>query len=109
MGDKKLCESAKEASKEMRDALVEAIQAGDEPSPALFKEVFAGLEEKLVTLAATGTGDSKVVAALGKFSTEAGRAAAAADPATAADNPAFEKAGADLTAACKKAGVSVTF
>ncbi|MFV2101359.1 hypothetical protein [Micromonospora sp. LOL_024] len=109
VGDKKLCESAKETSQEMRNALVEAVKAGDDPSPALFKEILGGLEEKLVTLAATGTGDSKVAAALGKFGTEAGRAAAAPDPATAADNPAFEKAGVDLSAACKTTGVDATF
>nr|WP_230416097.1 hypothetical protein [Micromonospora tarapacensis] len=109
VGDKKLCQAAKKASDEMKAALVEALQSGGDPSPAAFKEALAGLEEKLVMLAATGSGDSRVAATLGKFSTEAGRAAAAADPATAADNPVFEKAGAELTAACKKAGVSVTF
>ncbi|WP_431727565.1 hypothetical protein [Verrucosispora sp. TAA-831] len=109
VGDKKLCQSAKKASDGMRAELVKAMQSGGEPTPAVFKKILGGLEKEMTTLAATGGGDSKVAAALGKFSTEAGRAAAAADPATAADNPTFTKAGEDLTAACKKAGVEAVF
>jgi hypothetical protein len=36
-------------------------------------------------------------------------AAEAADPAGAADNPAFQKAGAAITAACKPTGINVNF
>ncbi|MGW0507439.1 hypothetical protein [Micromonospora sp. NPDC003241] len=108
VGDKKLCQSAQAASDEMRGAFVKAVQSGD-TSAATMKKILGGLEEKMTELASQGGGDSKVAAALGKFSTEAGRAAAAKDPAAAADNPTFEKAGVDLTAACKTAGVNVTF
>ncbi|MFF0721877.1 hypothetical protein [Micromonospora sp. NPDC003816] len=109
VGDKKLCQSAKKASDGMRAELVKALQSGGEPTPAVFKEILGGLEKEMTKLAASGGGDSKVAAAMGKFSTEAGRAAAAADPAAAADNPGFAKAGENLTAACKKAGVEVVF
>ncbi|MEU6074221.1 hypothetical protein [Micromonospora sp. NPDC047074] len=108
MSDKKLCESAKKASDEMKAELVAIVGSGKEPSSADFKKILTGLEQKVTTLAAAG-GDSKVAAALTKFGAEATKAAAAADPAQAADNPAFEKAGADITAACKKAGVSIIF
>ncbi|NBE80219.1 hypothetical protein [Micromonospora rubida] len=105
--DKKLCESAKKAGNDMKAQFVAAMQSGD-PSPAAFKKILTDLDEKLTTLASTG-GDSKVAAALKQFGVEASKAAAAADPADAADNPAFEKAGADITAACKAAGVNVNF
>ncbi|WP_433344212.1 hypothetical protein [Micromonospora sp. CA-111912] len=105
--DKKLCESAKKAGDDMKAQLVAALQSG-EPSPATFKKILTDLEGKMTTLASTG-GDSKVATALKQFGVEAAKAAAAADPANSADNPAFEKAGADITAACKAAGVSVNF
>ena len=106
--DKELCESAKKASDDMRAALVTAVQSGKQPTPAVFKEILTGLEQKITAVASTG-GDGKVTTALKQFSAEAAKAAAAADPATAADNPAFEKAGTDLSAACKAVGVNVTF
>ncbi|SIM66257.1 hypothetical protein [Micromonospora cremea] len=62
----------------------------------------------MTEVASTG-GDSKVPAALREFGVLASKAAAEPDPAAAADNPAFEKAGADITAACKAVGVSVNF
>ncbi|MEV6814660.1 hypothetical protein [Micromonospora sp. NPDC051296] len=93
----------------MRETLLAALTSGAEPSPALFKETFTGLEKALTTVAATAGSDSKVVGALGQFSAEAARAAAAADPGAAADNPDFLKAGQDLSAACKKVGVNATF
>lgn len=105
--DKKLCESAKKAGDDMKAQLVAALQSG-EPSPAVFKKILTDLEGKMTTLASSG-GDSKVATALKRFGVEASKAAAEADPANAADNPAFEKAGADITAACKAAGVSVNF
>ncbi len=109
VSDKKLCESAKKAGDAMKEALVSALRSGAEPSPALFEKTFTDLEKELTTVAATGAGDSKVVAALGQFSAEAAKAAAAADPGAAADSPAFAKAGANLSAACKKVGVHATF
>ncbi|RGC66478.1 hypothetical protein C5N14_24070 [Micromonospora sp. MW-13] len=106
--DKKLCEAAKKAGDDMKAELVAALKSGNEPSPAMFKKILTALDEKVTALASTG-GDSKVAIALRKFGAEAAKAASATNPADAADNPAFEKAGADITAACKAAGVSVTF
>ncbi|WP_447140088.1 hypothetical protein [Micromonospora sp. LZ34] len=105
--DKELCESAKKVGDEMKAALVAAMQAGD-PSPAVFKQILTDLDQKMTSLVSAGH-DSKVATAIKLFGAEASKAAAAADPATAADNPAFEKAGADITAACKTAGVNVNF
>ncbi|MET8121487.1 hypothetical protein [Micromonospora sp. NPDC005189] len=95
----------KKASDEMKAELVKVATAG-ETSAADFKKILTELEQKVTTVATAG-GDSKMAAALRQFGAEASKAAAAADPATAADNPAFEKAGKDITAACKAAGVSV--
>ncbi|WDZ84859.1 hypothetical protein [Micromonospora cathayae] len=106
--DRDLCESVKKAGDEMRAELVKAMTAGGEPTAATFREILTGLEKKVTDVAATG-GDGAVAAALKQFGAEAAKAAAATDPAAAADNPAFEKAGADITAACKAAGVDVNF
>ncbi|MET7879299.1 hypothetical protein [Micromonospora profundi] len=104
MSDKEICESAQKASDEMKAELLKIVSAG-EPSAADYKKILAGLEERVTTLATAG-GDSKLATALKTFGAEAAKAAAAADPATAADNPAFEKAGKDITTACKAAGVT---
>ncbi|MFD1081491.1 hypothetical protein [Micromonospora andamanensis] len=109
VSDKQLCQSAKKASEEMKENLVSALGSGSEPSPALFQKILSGLQNEVTRVAATGATDSKVVAALERFGAEAEKAANATDPATAADNPAFEKAGASLSTACKSAGVNVTF
>ncbi|GIJ34741.1 hypothetical protein Vse01_38890 [Micromonospora sediminimaris] len=109
MSDKQLCESAKQASDKMKEDLVAAVSSGSEPSPALFQKILSGLQNEVTRVAGTGATDSKVVAALEEFGAEAGKAANATDPATAADNPGFEKAGAALSTACKSAGVSVNF
>ncbi|MEU8301480.1 hypothetical protein AB0C04_29855 [Micromonospora sp. NPDC048909] len=84
-----------------------AMQSG-EPSPADFKKILTEMGEQMATFASAG-GDSGVATAMSRFGAQASKAAAAADPVGAADNPAFEKAGADITAACRAAGVSVNF
>jgi hypothetical protein len=106
--DKEICESVKKAGEDMKSSLVAAFQSGEEPSPAVFKKILTDLDKEVTSLAEAG-GDSKVTAALKKFGTEAAKAAKAADPASAADNSAFEKAGADITAACKASGINVNF
>ncbi|MEU7613351.1 hypothetical protein [Micromonospora sp. NPDC049204] len=105
--DKELCTSFSKAADEMKAELLKIATAG-EPTAADFKKILADLEKKTVALASAG-GDSKVAAALKSFGAEAGKAAAAADPESAADNGAFEKAGTELTAACKAAGANVNF
>ncbi|MFI6235335.1 hypothetical protein ACIBD9_17400 [Micromonospora sp. NPDC050784] len=102
--DKQLCEAVKKASDEMRAEMVKVVTTG-EASAADFKKILTGLEQKVTAAAATG--DGKLADAVRTFGAEAAKAAAAADPATAADNPAFEKAGKDVSAACKATGVSV--
>lgn len=102
--DKQLCAAVKKANDKMRAELVKVATTGD-ASAADFKKILTGLEQEVTTVAATG--DGKLADALRTFGAEAAKAAAAADPATAADNPAFEKAGKDVSAACKAAGVNV--
>ncbi|MDG9674329.1 hypothetical protein [Micromonospora sp. DH14] len=101
--DKQVCESVKKANDEMRAELVKVATTGD-ASAADFKKILTELEQKV---SAAATGDGKLADALRAFGAEAAKAAAAADPATAADNPAFEKAGKDISTACKAAGVNV--
>ncbi|MCG5451620.1 hypothetical protein [Micromonospora hortensis] len=102
--DKQLCEAVKKASDEMRTEMVKVATTGD-ASAADFKKILTGLEQKVTTVASTGEG--KLADALRTFAAEAAKAAAAADPATAADNPAFEKVGKEISAACKANGVSM--
>ncbi|WP_410818408.1 hypothetical protein [Micromonospora sp. 050-3] len=102
--DKELCESAKKASDEMRVELVKVATAG-EPSAADYQKILSDLDKKVTAVAASG--DGKLAAALRTFGAEAAKAAAAADPATAADNPVFEKAGKDISTACKAFGVNL--
>ncbi|MEV7328379.1 hypothetical protein [Micromonospora sp. NPDC093244] len=106
--DKKLCESAQKAGDEMKAALIDMVRTG-EPSAADYRKILTGLDQELTRVASAGAGNSKVAAALRRFGDEAAKAAAAPDPASAADNPTFEKAGATITAACKAAGVRVNF
>ncbi|NLU77374.1 hypothetical protein HCA58_03000 [Micromonospora sp. HNM0581] len=102
--DKQLCEAAKQASDKMKEDLIAAVSSGTEPSPELFKKVLSELQNEVTQTAATGASDSEVVAALEQFGAEAGKAANAADPGTAADNPDFDKAGNSLGTACEAAG-----
>ncbi len=110
--DKDLCESANQAGEKMKKDFIAAFQAaggGELPPAAELKKILTDMNDELSTLASSGAEDSKVVAALEKFGSEATKAAKSSDPATAADNPEFEKAGSDITAACKSAGVQVNF
>ncbi|MFI7606015.1 hypothetical protein ACIBTV_12905 [Micromonospora sp. NPDC049366] len=106
--EKTLCESAEKAGQDMKKALIAAVQSGNEPSAEVYRKMLTDLHDKLAALT-PGGGDGKVADALNRMGAEAAKAAAAGDPAAAADNPAFEKAGTDLTAACKTAGVTVNF
>lgn len=91
----------------MKDAFIAAaMQSAGEPSPAVVKKILNGFAEEMTALAAAG-GDSKAATASKRVGAEASKAAAAADPTEAADNAAFEKAGGQLAAACKAAGVDL--
>lgn len=108
-GDKDLCESVKKAGKEMKDAFVAAFTSGEEPDAAALKKILTDLSKELETVAASGAADSKVTAAVKAFGAEASKAASAADPLTASEDPAFEKTGSEITAACKAVGVDAGF
>jgi hypothetical protein len=107
--DKEICESVKKAGEDMKSSLITALQSGGDPSPALFKKILTQMNKEMETLAAAAESDSKVGASLEAFGKQAAKAASSSDPASAADNPEFEKAGAAITAACKPAGVDVNF
>ncbi|MGC4868908.1 hypothetical protein ACLQ3B_26105 [Micromonospora sp. DT53] len=102
--DKQLCEAVKKANDEMRAEMVKVVTTGD-ASAADFKKLLTGLEQKITAIASTG--DGKLADAVRTFGAEAAKAAAAADPGTAAENPAFEKAGKDVSTACKAHGISM--
>jgi hypothetical protein len=106
--DKAICESANKAGETMKDEFVAALQSGKEPTPAALKKILTAFTDRMTAATATAS-DSKVTAAVKQMGAEASKAAAAANPIEAADNPDFVKAGSDLTAACKAAGVTVNF
>ncbi|MFY1703477.1 MULTISPECIES: hypothetical protein [Micromonospora] len=108
--DKEVCEEAAKASTEMKQAIMKiAMDSGNDPSADDAKKVMTELAQKMSAAAATGSPDSPVVTALTAFNAEVTKAASAADPATAIDNEAIEKASKDLGTACEKAGVKATF
>ena len=107
MSDKELCTAAEKINKDMRAKLMTAVQSGGD----LTKQTGAILTElgdRVTELAGTA-GDGKAATALKEFGAEAGKAGSAADPGTAADNPAMEKASKDINAACGTAGAPTTF
>lgn len=107
-GEKAFCASVKKVGDEMKADLATILQTGRAPTPAEAKKVLTDTQDKLTALAASG-GDGKVVAAIKQFATEAAKAASAADPLTAADNPGYLKAGESVNAACRPYGVEAGF
>ncbi len=106
--DKKLCEDAEKAGKAMKTELINVMKESQGEMPtAEVKKILAGLGDELTKVA--GTSDSAVGTAVKDFAAKSTEASSAADPVTASDNPAYEKSGKDLTAACKAAGVKVAF
>ncbi len=103
-----LCRSVQQIGDELKDDLIELSNSGDEPTPARFKVILEKLESK-VSAAAAPANDGAVATAAKALGAEAGRAARDADPAAVVSGAGFEKAGNDLTAACKTAGVNVLF
>ncbi|MFI2714179.1 hypothetical protein ACH495_29065 [Micromonospora sp. NPDC018662] len=107
VSDRELCASAKKTSDEMKAKLVTAMQSGGDTNTQIAK-IMTELGQKVSALTRTA-GDGEAATALRRFSVEVTKAAAAPDPATAADNPAMAKAGEDFNAACKAAGVTTVF
>ncbi|GIF16490.1 hypothetical protein [Actinoplanes teichomyceticus] len=107
--DKELCTATDKAGQSMKKALVTLMSANSGTISA--GDAKAILEDftKQVTTALQSAGDSKVSAAAKAVADEAAKAATAADPVTAAAEPSFEKAGTDVAAACRAAGVPVSF
>lgn len=102
--DKELCETAQKADKEMRQKLVETLGSGKEPEPSFYGNLYTEMADRM-----KNTGDGAVADAMNEFAAGLDKAAAAKDPGEAGDNPAVEKAGEKITAACKAAGVPVNF
>ncbi|MEU1761496.1 hypothetical protein ACFYPF_20470 [Micromonospora sp. NPDC005223] len=107
MSDKELCTAAEKINKEMRAKLMTVVQTGGDLTKQT-AEILTELGGRVTELAGTA-GAGKAATALKEFGAEAGKAGSAADPGTAADNPAMEKASKDINAACKTAGAATTF
>lgn len=108
VSDVTLCKSVQQIGDELKDDLIELSSSGDDPTPARFKVILEKLESKVAAAAALA-GEGTVGTAAKALGAEAGKAAQNADPAAVVSGPDFEKAGNDLTAACKTAGVNVLF
>lgn len=108
MSDKEICEAVKKAGDEMKELVITAAQSGKTPTAAEFQKMLTDMQTTATSLASSG-GEGPVTTAMKQLVAEVSKAATAADPMTAADNPAYVKAGADLTAACKTAGVNINF
>lgn len=114
--DKELCGAFKDNQEKFQEAWTEAFTSSlsdpsEEPDlTVVMKKLLSQMSTDIAEIAATGSADSEVTAALRAYSAEAGKVASAADPeAEAVDNPAFETAGEAAIAACQKAGFDVGF
>lgn len=105
-GDKKVCEDANKAGEAMKDALVKAVSGGD-LAAADAKKMLTDFAAQMTTAVGAETGPAATQAK--KLADVAAKTAAATDPFAAMEDPSFEQAGTDLTAACKTAGVKVNF
>jgi hypothetical protein len=105
--DKEICEQASKASDSFKKAVVVLARSGNDIAPADAKLLLTDFAKNL-NKAAEGS-DSKVATALKANADLALEAAAAKNPVEAADTPESAKAGKDLNAACKAAGVTTTF
>ncbi|MEU4560218.1 hypothetical protein AB0F72_17700 [Actinoplanes sp. NPDC023936] len=102
------CEQAERAVKSFKNALLSLAQSGvTEISPTDAKAMLIDLADDL-TKASEGASD-EVAAALKANIDAALKASNDKDPATAIDSPETAKAGKDLNALCKAAGVETTF
>lgn len=107
--DKEVCEKAQKTGTEMKQAIVRVVATEGDASVDATKAVATQMAKDLAETVASGSPDSDAVIALKAFVTEFEKAAKAADPLTAMDTPAIDKASKDFNAACKKAGVEVNF
>ncbi|WIM94215.1 hypothetical protein ACTOB_006220 [Actinoplanes oblitus] len=107
--DKVVCEASNTAGEAMKTAMLKIMKAGNgDIKPADAKAILDDFT-KSVNQALDQAPESTVSTAAQKVADEAAKAASAADPVEAAAAPGFEKAGTELTAACKAAGISVNF
>jgi hypothetical protein len=104
--DKAMCTEADKAAKAMTKSIVKLVATGADPAPADFAKI---LNEMKTVLTATAQGDSKVATAMKELAAESAKAAALPDPAAATEEPAYQKANKEVTAACKAVGVKVNF
>ncbi|MEU4689058.1 hypothetical protein [Actinoplanes sp. NPDC023714] len=102
------CEQANKAAESFKKAVLTLAQSGAaEISPADAK---AMLEDFATQLTKATEGASPELAAAVKANADAAtKAAAAKDPGSAMDSPENVKAGQELNAACKAAGVETNF
>jgi hypothetical protein len=104
--DKAMCTAADKAAKAMTKEIVKLVGSGADPAPADYAKI---LNDMNAVLTATAKGDGNVATAMKEVAAQSAKAATLPDPSAGAEDPAFEKAGKELTAACKAAGVKVNF
>jgi hypothetical protein len=90
----------------MKEAVVAAFKASENPPPATLQKALTDLVKELTSLAGAG-GDNALTTALTQYAAETAKVASDADPANAMENANYLKASADLAAACKAAGVTL--
>lgn len=90
-----------------REALVVNLMSADGPTDGVMTEVFTELATGMTEIAATGSADSEVTAAMQTLSTEAEKMAADPNLMEETENPAYEAAADVVTEACQKVGVVI--
>ena len=104
--DKEICNAAVKATTAFGEKLAESLKAGKELTSA---DIQALLNAMATDLSVAEGGTSDVAKSAQVMVAELKKVAASADLATAEDSPEYQKAGTELDAACKAAGVEINF
>ncbi|SNT03391.1 hypothetical protein [Actinoplanes regularis] len=104
--DKEICEGVNKAGEAMKADLIAAMAKanGELPPVADVKKLLGAFNTAVLAVTPADSTSKAGVAAL-QMAADSTKIAAAADPITAMEDPAYEKAGNDLEAACKAVGV----
>lgn len=105
--DEELCEAVVANINTFGEAMTEILRSADGLTDEAMAKAFAESATGMTEIAATGSADSEVTAAVQALSAEAEKQAADPDLMEGGDNPAYESAAEAVAEACQKVGVEI--
>ncbi|WP_018251809.1 hypothetical protein [Salinispora mooreana] len=105
--DEEVCEALAANLKTFQEGMMQTLASADGSTDEAMTEVFREMATGMTEIAATGSADSEVTAAMQVMSAEAEKMVADPNLMEGADNPAFESAADVVTEACQKVGVEI--